>query len=65
MRLRPATLADLPTLRAWDEQPHVLEAAGDFAEGVRAKLVDKDGAPRWRHDRIEDVMPNEVDALFA
>jgi|JI10StandDraft_1071094.scaffolds.fasta_scaffold08420_7 enoyl-CoA hydratase len=42
-----------------------LMAAGDFAEGVRAKLVDKDGTPRWRHDRLEDVMPNEVDALFA
>lgn len=32
MKLRPATLADLPILRTWDEQPHVLEAAGDFAE---------------------------------
>ena len=24
MHLRPATIADLPTLRHWDEQPHVV-----------------------------------------
>ena len=29
MRLRPATLEDLPTLRRWDEQPHVIAASGD------------------------------------
>lgn len=37
----------------------------DFAEGVRARLVDKDNAPRWAHPRIEDVDPAEVAALFA
>lgn len=42
-----------------------LMAAGDFAEGVRAKLIDRDNAPRWRHARIEEVTPAEVDALFA
>jgi aminoglycoside 6'-N-acetyltransferase len=26
LRLRPATLADLPLLRRWDEQPHVIES---------------------------------------
>ncbi len=26
IRLRPATLADVPLLRRWDEQPHVLES---------------------------------------
>ena len=39
--------------------------AGDFTEGVRAKLVDKDDRPRWRHARIEDVTPADVDALFS
>jgi aminoglycoside 6'-N-acetyltransferase len=29
MRLRPATLADLPVLRRWDEEPHVIAASGD------------------------------------
>jgi aminoglycoside 6'-N-acetyltransferase len=27
--LRPATLADVPTLKAWDEQPHVISATTD------------------------------------
>ena len=37
----------------------------DFAEGVRAQLVDKDRAPRWSHDRIEDVTTAEVEACFG
>ncbi|WP_028312899.1 enoyl-CoA hydratase/isomerase family protein [Derxia gummosa] len=37
---------------------------GDFIEGVRALLVDKDNAPRWRHARIEDVTDAEVAAFF-
>lgn len=37
----------------------------DFAEGVRAQLVDKDRAPRWRHPDLASVDPAEVEALFA
>lgn len=36
----------------------------DFVEGVRAKMVDRDNNPRWRHARLEDVDPAEVSALF-
>lgn len=43
---------------------HFLEAQ-DFAEGVRALLVDKDKRPRWRHDRLEAVPAAEVEALFT
>lgn len=36
----------------------------DFAEGVRARLVDKDRCPTWRHARLEDVSRAEVLAYF-
>jgi hypothetical protein len=38
---------------------------GDFAEGVRALLIDKDQRPRWRHRRTGDVAEEEVAAFFA
>jgi enoyl-CoA hydratase len=38
---------------------------GDFHEGVRAMLVDKDRNPRWRHARIEDVADDEIEGCFA
>ena len=44
---------------------HRLLAAGDFAEGVRALLLDKDKTPRWRHARLEAVPDDEVEACFA
>ena len=36
----------------------------DFAEGVRAMVIDKDRNPRWCPARIEDVPLDEVTALF-
>ncbi len=36
----------------------------DFAEGVRAQLVDKDRNPTWQHARLEDVTRDEVLACF-
>ena len=35
----------------------------DFAEGVRAMVVDKDRAPRWQPARIEDVDPDFIATL--
>jgi enoyl-CoA hydratase len=37
----------------------------DFYEGVRAALIDKDGAPRWQPARLEDVTEAMVDRYFA
>lgn len=43
----------------------ILEANGDFYEGVRASLLDKDGKPNWSPARIEDVSEAMLDAYFA
>ncbi len=42
---------------------HCLDG-GDFFEGARAVLIDKDGAPRWQPPRLEDVTPAMVERYF-
>ncbi|MFQ6548267.1 enoyl-CoA hydratase/isomerase family protein [Aestuariibius sp. 2305UL40-4] len=37
---------------------------GDFLEGIRALIIDKDRNPRWRHD-LHDVPEGEVEAFLA
>jgi enoyl-CoA hydratase len=37
----------------------------DFAEGVRAVIVDKDNAPRWNPATAEDVSDTVIDSIFA
>ena len=37
----------------------------DFAEGVRAMVVDKDRQPRWQPARIKDVDPAAIAAMFG
>jgi enoyl-CoA hydratase len=37
----------------------------DFAEGVRACLVDKDQAPRWDPPTLDDVTGKLLDSVFA
>jgi enoyl-CoA hydratase len=37
----------------------------DFYEGVRALIIDKDNAPRWRPARLDEVSAAEIERYFA
>ncbi|KAL0403122.1 UNVERIFIED_CONTAM: 3-hydroxyisobutyryl-CoA hydrolase-like protein 1, mitochondrial [Sesamum radiatum] len=41
------------------------QISGDFCEGVRAKLVDKDLAPKWDPPSLEHVSQDMVDQYFS
>lgn len=38
---------------------------GDFVEGIRAAIIDKDRNPRWRHAHVEDVTAETVAAMLS
>ncbi|XP_016543170.2 3-hydroxyisobutyryl-CoA hydrolase-like protein 2, mitochondrial [Capsicum annuum] len=40
------------------------KVSDDFCEGVRARLVDKDFAPKWGPARLEEVTTDMVDCFF-
>ena len=40
-------------------------AHGDTMEGIRALLIDKDRAPRWRHRAVAEVRREEIEAFFG
>ena len=40
-------------------------AGHDFYEGVRATIIDKDGAPKWRPATLADVHDADIDAYFT
>jgi len=43
---------------------HALRPEGDFHEGVRALLIDKDKSPRWNPGSLEEVSDEVVSAFF-
>lgn len=57
-----SSLADVLTMEYRMSQ-HCM-AGTEFFEGIRAVLVDKDRAPRWRPDSIEAVTPALVAGYF-
>ncbi|CAH2604251.1 Enoyl-CoA hydratase/isomerase family protein [Rhodovastum atsumiense] len=58
LSLRAALAAELKLTRHVTRHP-------DFAEGVRAMVIDKDRQPRWSPARMEDVDPAAIAAMLA
>jgi len=62
-RLRGPGIGMIPALQqeyryTWRAMEH-----GDFIEGVRAAIIDKDRSPKWQHHG--DVPQSDVDAMLA
>ncbi|EDQ32923.1 Enoyl-CoA hydratase/carnithine racemase [Hoeflea phototrophica DFL-43] len=38
---------------------------GDFIEGIRAAIIEKDRNPRWQHGSVEEVRAAEVQAMLS
>ncbi|MDA8585680.1 enoyl-CoA hydratase/isomerase family protein [Rhodobacteraceae bacterium] len=49
-----------------NEYRYVHRAAeqGDFREGIRAAIIDKDKAPKWQHGALDAVTPSNVSTML-
>jgi len=54
MKLRPATLADVPTLEAWDQQAHVINATGSD-DGMYDWATEIPRQVDWREFLIAEI----------
>jgi enoyl-CoA hydratase/carnithine racemase len=62
---RGATLTLPAALQAELALTRTVTRHPDFAEGVRAMVVDKDRTPRWSPPRLEDVPEEAIQRMFA
>jgi enoyl-CoA hydratase/carnithine racemase len=44
---------------------HLMRPGGDFREGIRAALIDKDGNPQWDPPTLQEVSNEMVQSFFA
>jgi hypothetical protein len=38
---------------------------GEFQEGVRARLIDKDNQPNWRYKNVADIPQDIIEYFFT
>lgn len=43
---------------------HRAASEGDFVEGIRAQIIDKDRNPSWKHASVEDLSPVDVTKML-
>ena len=72
LKLTLATLRRGPALTSFEESLKLeyrvnsrLIATPDFIEGVRALLIDKDQAPKWKPSTLSEVSDQHVESFFA
>jgi enoyl-CoA hydratase/carnithine racemase len=62
---RGAKLSLADCFRMELDMVHGCFAQGDFIEGIRALIIDKDNRPRWRPERLSEVAAAGVEAFFT
>ncbi len=40
-------------------------AGGEFYEGIRAAIIDKDGKPKWNPAKLEQISNEEIESVFS